>query len=386
MVTAVTQGRGPLGAVYDRVVHRFSADQIPVLPTVAERPVRLVIGPANEAEQGYQWARAAERANPAVAATAVIAVDPGGYGVQADLVVPPAVALRSEQWHERFEGFLCASTHVLIESAIPLLGRRYRTDVAAEVGALQAAGVRVGLLFHGSDLRLPSRHRRQVADSPFGHPDLPTAILEEKAARAALLVAELGLPVFVSTPDLLRDAPAATWLPLAIDVERWAVDRAGAAPRASAPVVLHAPSNPLIKGSHRIDPIVQALADEGLIEYRRVRGLSHAEMTQQYAEADIVLDQFLIGSYGAAACEAMAAGCLVVGHVDESTRRTVRQQTGVDLPIVEATVATLDGVLRALIAEPVERLDGRRRAAVAFVRAVHDGRRSAQALADFLAS
>ncbi|WP_439565178.1 glycosyltransferase [Microcella sp.] len=383
-VTTVTQGRGPLGALYDRVALRLGDAVPPALPPVDASPVRLVIGPANEAEQGFQWARAVERSLPGVSAVAMMGFDPGGYGVQADLVVPRAVYLRSAPWHDAFEAFLRTRTHVVIESALPLLGRRYRTDVVAEVRALRAAGVQVALLFHGSDLRPPSQHRRELARSPFTNPELPSTILEDKAAFAAAVVAELGGPVFVSTPDLLRYQPDAVWCPVVIDVERWSVPRDDAPPRSGRPVVLHAPSNPLIKGSHLIDPVLRALEGEGLIEYRRVQGLTYAQMRQQYAECDIVLDQFLIGSYGVAACEALAAGCVVVGHVDPNTRRTVHEQTGIEVPIVDATVDTLDSVLRSVIAEPAAVTSERRREAVRFVGEVHDGRRSADALRGFL--
>lgn len=384
LVTAVTQGRGPLGAVYDRLAHRYTADQIPAVPAVATTPVRLVIGPANEAEQGYQWARAVERSVPGASAVAMMGFDPGGYGVQADLTVPTAVFLRSREWHERFEAFLGRCTHVVVESAMPLLGRRYRSDVIAEVRALRAAGLKVALLFHGSDLRLPIQHVREIEHSPFTHPDLPTVILEEKATLAAAAVSALEAPVFVSTPDLLRYQPQAIWCPVVIDVGRWRTDRESMPARSGPPRVLHAPSNPLIKGSHLIDPVLRQLEREGLIDYRRVQGLNYSEMKQQYADSDVVLDQFLIGSYGVAACEAMAAGCVVIGHVDDDTRRFVREQTGLEIPIVDATIDTLDEVLRGVIAEPAASTAERRRQAVAFVNDVHDGTRSARALASFL--
>lgn len=383
-VTSVTQGRGLLGTLYDQLVHGLGDALPPALPALASTPVRLVIGPANEAEQGFQWARATERSLLGVTAVAMMGFDPGGYRVQADLAVPTAVYLRSKPWHDALEAFLRSCTHVIIESALPLLGRRYNSDVIAEVRALRAAGVKVALLFHGSDVRLPSQHRREIPWSPFMNPDLPSAILEDKAALAASIVSELGGTVLVSTPDLLRYQPDAMWCPVVIDVDRWRVHRDDASARTGPPVVLHAPSNPLIKGSHLIDPVLRRLESEGLIEYRRVQGLTYAQMKQQYAECDIVLDQFLIGSYGVAACEAMAAGCIVVGYVDSVTRLAVLQQTGHEVPIVDATVDTLDTVLRLVIAEPVEVALERRREAVRFVGDVHDGRRSAEALRGFL--
>ena len=381
-VSSVTQGRGPLGLVYDRVIHRFSSEDVPQPPQRSTAPVRVLIGPANEAEQGYQWARALERADDRVSATAMMGIDPGGFEVRADLRVPTPVYLRSAEWHDSLSGYLESLTHVLIESGLPLLGRRFRSDAFAEAAWLRERGVTVGALFHGSDLRHPRVHAEQSEWSPFHSPEVPSAILAERAETNVARVRELGLPAFVSTPDLLQFLPEARWCPVVVEPAAWAVDRT--APTADGPlVVLHAPSNSRMKGSEQIEPTLRTLAAEGLIEYRRVQGVRHSEMRDQYARADVVLDQFLIGSYGVAACEAISAGCLVIGHVDEATRDIVRQATGLEVPIVEATVRTLDAVLRTLAADRSPVADGRA-AALDFVHAVHDGRRSAAALAEFL--
>lgn len=379
---SVLKGRGPVGALYDRVAHRFSPADIPAVPLAATSPLRLVIGPANEAEQGYQWARAFERGVEGLHAVAMMGIDPGGYGVRADLVVPTSVYLRSATWHDDFEAYLGTCTHVLLESGMPLLGRRYRSDAFAEAERLRALGITVGAMFHGSDLRLPSQHAAKSAWSPFTDPAVPSALLEDKARHNAERVIAQALPAFVSTPDLLRYLPQATWCPVVVDASQWTVPEASA--QRATPVVLHAPSSSRMKGSERIEPVLAALHAEGVIEYRRVGGLRHEQMREQYADADIVLDQFLIGSYGVAACEAMAAGRLVVGHVDETTRDAVETSTGLAVPILEATVDTLDGVLRAVASEPAAYADHRRRG-IEFVSEVHDGRRSAAAVASFFA-
>ena len=138
-----------------------------------------------------------------------------------------------------------------------------------------------------------------------------------------------------------------------------------------------------MKGSDLIDPIMESLAQRGLITYRRVEGVDPADMPAVYRDADIVLDQFRVGSYGVAACEAMAAGRIVVGHIAHHVRDRVAADTGLELPIVGATPDTIEQVVLDLIAHP-ER--GRAVAArgPAFVEMVHDGRWSAEALADFV--
>ena len=132
-----------------------------------------------------------------------------------------------------------------------------------------------------------------------------------------------------------------------------------------------------------IDPILKAMAAQGLIDYRRIQNLRFNQMPEVYGTADIVVEQFGIADYSAAACEAMAAGRVVVSRVADRVRDRVREQTGLELPIVEANPNTLEKVITDLIHDPghARRIAARGRE---FARAVHDGRRSAEVLGAWL--
>jgi hypothetical protein len=354
--------------------------------TVAEppsTPIRLLIGPANSAGQGWQWARAVEREIEGVGATAMRVVLDTDLGHPADLSVPLGTYRWSHRWRRAQEDAVAGRfTHVLLESARPLLSD-VSSVVVAEIRRLRENGIAVGLLFHGSDLRLPDRHARREPLSPYtGNRWELTATLQAQAERSAALIARLRLPVFVSTPDLLLDAPSAHWLPVVIDPDAWAGGRTLLA-GGDTPIVAHAPSHPLLKGSDLIDPVLRRLDDEGTIRYRRLEGVPAHRMAEAYRDADIVLDQFRLGYYGVAACEAMAAGRIVLGHVSEAARSTVAQRTGLELPIVEAMPDDLEATVRTIVSHR-ERYrkngeDGR-----AFVTAVHDGRFAAEVLRPFL--
>ncbi|MEO8527457.1 MAG: hypothetical protein ABI435_00095 [Pseudolysinimonas sp.] len=376
----IARGEGRLGRLADAVRFRYSEDEVPPIPATAGQPVRLLIGPANSAGQGYEWARSAERNLPAVEAVSMEGIaDP--YFPKVDLRVPAGVYQRSGKWHDEFEAFIAGQTHVIWESGLPLLGRAYGS-VLIELARLRALGISGALMFHGSDIRPPSRHAAGSLWSPFRYPAGPAHALEEAAARNSALAVESGLPVFVSTPDLLRWVPEAVWCPLVVDPSVWR--GAALAPRSSGPlVVAHAPTQMWVKGTERILPMLNRLAAEGIIDYREVVGIPHASMPAFYAGADVVLDQFAIGSYGVTACEAMSAGLLVMGHVDDATRAVVRSHTGLELPVHEATIESLEGELRRAAAEPAA-FDSLREAGPSFVEAVHNGARSAAALAPFL--
>lgn len=381
-VLNVTQGKGSLGRVYDRFAHPYESAAVPVLPEVSTAPVRMLIGPANEAEQGFQWARAAERTLPDVQATALLGLDPGVYQVRADLRVPLGVYLRSPEWHERFEQYLAAQTHVIWESCLPLLGRRYGNEPLREQERLAAFGVKGAFLFHGTDIRSPAQHAEESEWSPFRRAGLPVKLLEEKTQRNRHRAVESGAPIFVSTPDLLRHAPGSVWCPIVVNPAEWATERPSW-PRNSRPVVVHAPSNPLFKGTDAIEPVLHKLEGEGLIEYRRVQGVPYSQMAGFYAEADIVLDHFLIGNYSMVTIEGLAAGCLAIGHVDEHSRAAVREATGVEVPVLEANIDTLESVLRGALKGGAE-IEAMRKRGPEFVELVHNGRFSAAAMASFL--
>lgn len=382
---SLADGEGVAGRALDRLRHPYSPDDIPPVPeTHPEANVRLVIGPNNAAEQGYRWARAVERARPDAVAVSMYGFGVNRFAAQIDLRIPESVYLRASAWHDEFERFLVSRTHVVWESGLPLLGRRYGT-VSAEVDRLSRDGVACALMFHGSDIRPPALHATTTAWSPFATPSREVKKLEAEAARNARLAEELGVPVFVSTPDLLRWQPGASWCPVVVDPEPWRA----AATRVAAerigrhrPVVIHAPSNPWIKGTQALEPLVQRLDAEGVIEYRPVRGATHAQMPAIYAEADVVLDQFALGGYGVAACEAMATGRVVMGHVDADARAEVRDRAGAELPIHEVTIDRLEAALRHFAAAPDDFAE-LKVAGPRFVDAVHSGRFSAEVLGAF---
>ncbi len=361
---------------------RYATRDIPPPPAVPPTPVRVYIAPANFAGQGHAWARAVERL-PGVGAVSMAFQRPRGFAFDVDDPVPEAIYAGSRRWQSRRRALLPQFSHVIIEAGRPLLGHLMGADPFAEARWLRSHGVEVAMLCHGSDIRLPSRHRELEPFSPFEPTWELTDVLESQAARLAAGIAELGAPVFVSTPDLLLDEPGATWVPVVVDVERWRAAGRGVPLEREVPVVVHAPSSAHLKGTALIEPVLESLAARGLVDYRRIEGVPAARMPEVYGDADVVLDQFRIGNYGVAACEAMAAGRLVVSHVSEFVRGHAREAAGLDLPVLEATPDTLESVLLDVLAD---RVRARVLAArgPAFVSALHDGTRSAEAFAPFL--
>ncbi len=372
--------REPLARVY-LAVRRWTAlargaSPGPPRPEVPSKPVRLLVGPANQAGQAWEWCRAAERTLSSVAAQA-FAVRRNAPDYRADYAVSPQ-QYRNPAWQREQERYVTTHfSHVLIEALRPILGNRYGRDCRGDIRVLARRGLSTALVAHGSEIRLPSRHAARERWSPFRQGGDLVDRLEEQARRHEAILRDFPGSIFVSTPDLLVDVRRAQWLPVAVEVDRWAttspvLDRA-------RPRVVHAPSNAWLKGTPVISSVARRLEAAGLIEYQELDGVPHDQMPELVASADIVIDQVLMGLYGVAACEAMAAGRVVIGYVGSQVRGHVETATGRSLPVVEADPATLGGVIAELAADR-NRARGIAAEGIAFVREIHDGTRSGQVL------
>jgi hypothetical protein len=342
------------------------------------------IGPANMAGQAWAWAKALERYAIGLVRTDVLMVDRGSPLIfEADELVPAGTYARDVTWQERTrDRILRTWTHALLEAGRPVMGTLFGRTFANDARVMADAGIRVALVFHGSELRDPRRHALTHRWSPFQDPSDPW--VSSVQATVDLLrpqIDEFSGPCLLSTPDLLDDLPHGRWLPVVVDVTVWTpgppvLER-------PVPVVVHAPSRAAIKGSSFVDEAVAPLVADGLIEYRRIESVAPDQMPGTLKSADIVLDQFAIGSYGVLAVQAMAAGRVVLGDVSDQVRDYVEGSTGETVPILQATPENLRSVLRELLRNR-DVAHRSAQAGPAFVASVHDGTRSAAVLMEAL--
>ncbi|MGV8857739.1 glycosyltransferase [Rhodoglobus sp.] len=362
---------------------RYDASMSLPLPPQLKGAARLLVLPVNYAGQGQRWAQAVSTHVPDAAAVNLVVRTSSDFSHPADVVVPLGMYVASTRWQRAMRQVVNEHfSHVMVEAEKQPFGALLDESVQLQIDELRSAGLKVLMLCHGTDIRLPSRHAADHPDSPFGEGGANHySGLEAVAAGNQALLKRLRLPVLVSTPGLLSDVPSATWLPVVVDTELWANDMQPFL--RSVPVVAHAPSSAALKGSAFIDPVLERLQSEGLIEYRRVSGVPFDQVPALYRDADIVVDQLLLGDYGVAACEAMAAGRVVVAHVDAGVRSHIESASGVSLPIVEATASTLEEVLRTLLSD-FDSARAHAKAGIEFVNEVHDGRFAAEVLKPFL--
>lgn len=344
---------------------------------------RLRIGTANSGGQSRHWAHALMRDHPRAIAESVWLHRSQRFSFPVDETITESQTHTGYWQRRQIERYEDRVTHVLSESGRPLVGAAFGKYFWQETAFFESKGIRQGLVFHGSDIRNPRRHAELEPFSPFGdyvseEVDELTEKLQRNVDVLAPHVNAFDGPVHVTTMDLKDYLPAATWLPLVVDVEAWSSDTVPLA-REAAPMVFHVPNKDGLKGSDVIDVVCEELQAQGLIRYVRETGVSHDQMRTLMLESDIVIDQLQLGDYGITAVEAMSAGKVVIGHLSDRVANRYPETP----PVVRATPDNLREVLDAVISDPA-RAKALGRAGREYALRWHDGHAAAKVLAEFM--
>lgn len=182
--------------------------------------------------------------------------------------------------------------------------------------------------------------------------------------------------IFALNPDLLHFLPKrAQFLPYTI--ANW--DKIQVVPekdvRDSPITIVHAPTN---RGAKGTDIILNALEKIQLTYKDRVKitlveNIPHSEAIKKYAEADLIIDQILIGWYGAFAIEAMKMGKPVIAYICEDDLSFIppKMAEACDTAVINANPYTLYDVIETIIQDP-DILKGYRNRGLAYVNRWHD--------------
>jgi glycosyltransferase involved in cell wall biosynthesis len=149
-------------------------------------------------------------------------------------------------------------------------------------------------------------------------------------------------------------------------------------PANNRPLLVHMPSATGAKGTVYVEQAIERLSKHFDFEYIRVHNVKRSEALELVAKADIVLDQFIGGGYGMAACEAMAMGKPVLCYI---MKELFDYGLTEDCPIINANPETLYHVLKPLL------IDGTRRYNIGvesrkFVETYHDSNKLALELVE----
>ncbi|HLN15252.1 MAG TPA: hypothetical protein VK277_00745 [Acidimicrobiales bacterium] len=216
---------------------------------------------------------------------------------------------------------------------------------------LKAAGKALFVTYQGDDARQGDYLAAHDRVTPVFdvEPGYYTAADDAAKRRSIATFDRYVDGIFALNPDLLRVLPArARFVPYAsVDPRRWTP---GPLPGGPVPVLLHAPSHRGVKGTRYLMEAVEGLRAEGVaVELLLVEGVSHADARRLYERADVLVDQLLVGWYGALAVELMALGRPVVCYLRDGDFGPLPAEMRAEIPIVRAEPGDVRAVLRELL-------------------------------------
>ncbi|MGZ4204149.1 MAG: glycosyltransferase family 4 protein [Actinomycetota bacterium] len=234
----------------------------------------------------------------------------------------------------------------------------------------RALDKRVFFTFHGSDCRLKSVHMAENKWSYYRCADVRCD--EDDIMKRLNIIRTYADGLFVCSPINKRYVEDAGFHGRAIVVDDWPF--VGPSKR-TRPLVVHVPSARGTKGSDVVQRVVREAEDKGLpFEFRLLEGIPHREMKAVLSEADVVVDNLLLGDYEVTGLEALCLGKTVITRMDDVVAKTMG-----GIPILNADPDTFVAVLERAVTDATlrERLAGEGRA---FVEKHHDAKVVAQSL------
>jgi len=119
-------------------------------------------------------------------------------------------------------------------------------------------------------------------------------------------------------------------------------------PDKDVPLIVHAPSHKGIKGTQYVEQAISHLRERYDFRFLLLHQMTNREVKEALRQADIVVDQLLLGVHGIFALEAMALGKPVLCYI----RDDLIGEYPPDLPIVNANPDTIESELEKLLVNP----------------------------------
>ena len=346
----------------------------------------ILLGATNSAGQANSWAMALRKAGRNAQSLQIVS-DENGSWFNADRTINRSQWKPLEFRKQLFKEVTSQNSGVLLESLRPIFALNQPSLFTAEEGLndlidLWRAGLKVAVVFHGSDIRDQLHHAKMDEFSPYRNPVDPAKFdaVRVRADQTRLVARKLNrhrIKHFVTTPDLIHELPDATWLPAVIDIEKFKTN--SLIKSSNGPLkVLFLPSNGWLKSERLVTPVLNDLEKEGVIKLIAKGAVSNSEMPALIESADVVIDRF-DGVVGVTSIEAMAAKRLVIANVAP----WIYNKAEVTPPVIHATPKSLAEKLKE-IAENSFNHNQITDAGFEYVNKWHDGKESATRLNHWL--
>lgn len=217
---------------------------------------------------------------------------------------------------------------------------------------LKRAGKGIVVTYQGDEARFGSLLRQRAGSRYIDErPEQFTPTLDGQKQRSIAMFSRYADQIFTLNPDLLPGLPPGSeFLPYAsVDLKEWQPPETRTEPHRFT--IIHAPTHRAAKGTPYIIEAVRRLQEEDQLDFDfiLVEGMSREEAKRIYFQADLLIDQLVIGWYGGLAVELMALGKPVVAHLHEDDLQRIPPAMSSELPIIPATHEDIYAVLKTLL-------------------------------------
>jgi len=227
-----------------------------------------------------------------------------------------------------------------------------------ELKWLKKKGKRIFVTFQGDDARLVSYHKKHFEITPVLNQEYYKTNLKKDSYNQyrIQMFTKYADKIFALNPDLLYVLPPeAEFLPYSpLDLTEWKY--LGVEPKERLKIV-HAPTERYTKGTKYIIDAVEKLRSEGYnFEFLLIENVPRQEAKKIFEQADILIDQLLIGWYGGLGLEFMALGKPVVCYIRREDLKFIPEKMKAELPVIDADPHTIYAVLKDCLTVNKEKL------------------------------
>lgn len=226
-------------------------------------------------------------------------------------------------------------------------------SIFQDIHLLKALGCKTIMHFRGSEVRLQSEFEKR---NKYAWPENEDLFKGGDVLRKEILSRADGLfdQVLVTDPELQTYVKNSKILQRSIDIEKieTILNQISTKPNPTDPrtiTIAHAPSRRSLKGTQELIQCVKALRESGLnIELDIIENVTNVEVFERIQNADLVIDQLLIGWYGVLSVEAMAIGKPVMAYI----RQDLIDQLEKDCPLIVTNIQTLENDIKSILNKP----------------------------------
>ena len=226
--------------------------------------------------------------------------------------------------------------------------KKYSFPTGSDLLLLKAMGKKIVFHYRGSEVRYASKFKEftkynYVDENPNR---IFTKFPEKNVLIFMKFIESIADIIMVPDPELNSYVKNAKIVPRAIDIKKW--PNIGIK-KTKRPLVVHAPSRRIVKGTDYILSAVDKLKEEGIeFDFELIENKTNIEAKKLYEQADIVIDQLRIGWYGVLCVECMALGKPVICYIRDDLLNNFDRQ---NMPFINGNPDNIYNVLKETISD-----------------------------------